>query len=150
MKRNPLRQEIVLFHAACGGIEADDFAPYLLPNGESIEWRIKPLSATQIGRIDLYMREGRRAIDLRPGRPLAILPFLRCFGPRFPMPMHCAPPFTSSAIPASSARPSNISRRRLRSAWKRRPTPSAAAPITRANHAAIHARAVTQTGRRER
>ena len=75
---------MLLFHAACGGIEADDFAPYLLPNGESIEWRIKPLSATQIDRIDLYMREGRRTIDVRPDGSIAILPFLRCFGPKIP------------------------------------------------------------------
>ena len=85
MKPDPtLRQTVLLFHSACGGIESDDFAPYQLPDGENFQWRIKPLSATRIGRIDLDIRGGRRTLDLRPDRPLTILPTLRCFGPRIP------------------------------------------------------------------
>jgi hypothetical protein len=75
---------MLLFHTACGGVEIDGFAPYQLPDGESLEWRMIPFSASQLAGLDLLMRGGRRTVDLRPGRPLAILPFLPCFGPRIP------------------------------------------------------------------
>jgi hypothetical protein len=82
MKRNPFQDTILLFHSACGG--EDGIASFKLPNGEEVHWRLRPYSLTQIAAVDLFMRGGRRTIDLTPGRDIAILPFLRCFGPKIP------------------------------------------------------------------
>ena len=82
MKRNPFHDTIMLFHTACGG--EDGFAPFRLPSGEAIRWRLRPISLTQVAGLDLVMRGGRRTVDVTPGRDIAILPFLRCFGPKIP------------------------------------------------------------------
>ena len=82
MKRDPFHDTIMLFHTACGG--EDGFASFTLASGEHIQWRLRPFSFTQVAGVDLVMRGGRRTIDLTPGRDIAILPFLRCFGPKIP------------------------------------------------------------------
>ena len=82
MKRNPFHDTIMLFHTACRG--EDGFAPFKLATGERILWRLRPFSLTQVAGVDLVMRGGRRTVDLTPGRDIAILPFLRCFGAKIP------------------------------------------------------------------
>ena len=82
MKHDPLRQTVLLFHIACGGLEDDGFAPYQLPTGETLRWCMKPFSLTQLAALELDLLGGRRTVDLRPDRELAIRPFLRCFGPK--------------------------------------------------------------------
>jgi hypothetical protein len=62
----------------------DGFARLTLPNGEEIHWRLRPFSLTQVAGVDLVMRGGRRTVDVTPGRDIAILPFLRCVGPKIP------------------------------------------------------------------
>ena len=93
------------------------------------------------------MGGGRRTIDLRPGRPLAILPFLRCFGPRIPDPValraalhilrdprirrqaikHYSPPFALSMDEAVAA---IAQRLRPRRQGARQPAARAAAPAS--------------------
>jgi hypothetical protein len=82
MKRNPFQDTILLFHTACGG--EDGFASFKLKDGEEVHWRLRPFSLTQVAGVDLFMRGGKRTVDLTPGREIAILPFIRCFGPRIP------------------------------------------------------------------
>jgi hypothetical protein len=104
MKRNSYHNTVLLFHTACGG--EDGFASFKLKDGEEVHWRLRPFSLTQVAAIDLVMRGGKRTLDLTPGREIAILPFIRCFAPGFPTPTRCVPRSPSSAIRASSARPS--------------------------------------------
>jgi hypothetical protein len=82
MKRNPFQDTITLFHTACGG--EDGFASFKLATGEDMQWRLRPFSLTQVAGVDLVMRGSRRTVDLTPGRDIAILPFLRCFGAKIP------------------------------------------------------------------